>query len=73
MQSKPSDPNEEIINIKAWTADSNVTYSATMQYPVYVSVLKGHMPVSNADVTVTIENKDGNGTTLKLLDNAIGK
>lgn len=54
-------------------ATSNISFSVDMKFPVYVSVLKGHMPISNAEVTVDIENGNGDSKSLKLSDNGVGK
>lgn len=73
VQSKPQDLNKGVIKVKSWTKDADCAYSATMRCPVYASVLKGYKPVSNADVTVVIENDAGFSAKLKLRDNGIGK
>lgn len=73
VQSKPADDVEPVITINAWTEESNIEFSATMQFPIYVSVLKGRMPVAGAVVAAVIENESGSVKKLSLKDKGIGK
>ncbi|CAC5417573.1 CLCA3_4 [Mytilus coruscus] len=72
MQSRARNINADVLQTDAMAEKSNFNFTSNIQFPLYVSVLRGADPIVRASVEAYIENQNGHTSSLLLKDNAIG-
>ncbi|XP_052061931.1 calcium-activated chloride channel regulator 1-like isoform X2 [Mytilus californianus] len=72
IQSRARHINAGVLQTDVMTEKSNFNFTSNLQFPLYVSVLRGANPIIRASVIAYIENQNGQSSSLLLKDNAVG-